>query len=254
MLHLKRKIGPFTYHRIWFAQQTRLSWGLRFVSLRQFKGNKAPAFFVRKKFFTQLIDLVQDAEKILEGMSKHTSYQIRRAEKDGLSVTTSTDCAGFVRFFNVFAPSRGLSPLDVKAVESMNPNIIFTEVRASAEFGNALLAVHGYLFDVEDSRVRQLYSATMVREDSEDEAGTEPKVSNALIGRANRFLTFKDMVLAQEKGFRTFDFGGVAFNPDNEATQGIDEFKLGFGGTTVEQDHFDSFPLVLAQKLTRKGA
>lgn len=50
------------------------------------------------------------------------------------------------------------------------------------------------------------------------------------ISRANRYLHWKDMLELKDRGYRTYDWGGVG---SLENPGGIDKFKMGFGGDGV---------------------
>ena len=48
------------------------------------------------------------------------------------------------------------------------------------------------------------------------------------------------------------DFGGYAENTDNKSLQGINEFKLSFGGHKVECENYQSLPYFLLNKIATK--
>ena len=69
-------------------------------------------------------------------------------------------------------------------------------------------------------RARLLYSASHFR--------SYDKNYRALIGRANRFLHWEDMVHLKKYGMSIYDMGGIGANS-------IAGFKKGFGGTEVTE-------------------
>jgi len=62
--------------------------------------------------------------------------------------------------------------------------------------------------------------------------------NSALVGRANRWCHWKDMLYLREQGIRTYDMGGIAVGAEAAAVSGINDFKIRFGGTTVREDHW----------------
>ena len=83
------------------------------------------------------------------------------------------------------------------------------------------LSVHTYL-DLGDTA--RLYHSCSLFRDRKEEA--------ALIGRSNKRLHWEDMLYFKNKGFTTYDWGGISsFDNPN----GIDTFKLSFSGD-VERD------------------
>ena len=78
---------------------------------------------------------------------------------------------------------------------------------------------HSYIYDVHDARL--LHSASCFREESADQN---------LIGRANKKLQWEDMKYFKEQGVLRYDWGGIS---DFDNPNGIDEFKLKFGGDKI---------------------
>ncbi len=85
-----------------------------------------------------------------------------------------------------------------------------------ASYADQNIVFHSYI--VSEKTVRALHSVSIFREGSVD-----PRI----IGRANKYLHYQDMVYFQEQGKTSYDWGGIS-NFDNP--NGIDKFKLEFGG------------------------
>ena len=68
-----------------------------------------------------------------------------------------------------------------------------------------------------------MYSASLFRryEDS--------SVRN-MVGRANRFLHWHDMLWCRNAGYAFYDLGGINLAGEDEETRRVTDFKLGFGG------------------------
>jgi hypothetical protein len=74
-------------------------------------------------------------------------------------------------------------------------------------------------------RVRLLHSVSLFRSEDRDR--------QALIGRANRLLHWKDMCAWRARGVGLYDFGGEYHGEEDAAQVRIAAFKRGFGGEVV---------------------
>jgi hypothetical protein len=82
---------------------------------------------------------------------------------------------------------------------------------------------HVNLRDDDISRTRLLYSASKRFDDAE---------TARLSGILNCYLHWHEIVAYKDDGFDTYDFGGLS-NGQRSSAEGIDRFKLGFGGDVV---------------------
>ena len=102
------------------------------------------------------------------------------------------------------------------------------EIEAYIEYGSLFLTCayvdekpvvfHSYIGN--DNRVRLLHSCSEFR-------NLDNARRNA-IGRANKYLHWEDMLYFKSLGTRAYDWGGVT---SFENLNGIDKFKMAFGGT-----------------------
>lgn len=237
MLNIKRRKGPVEYSRKWFARAANPWDFFRFVSYVQFQGEHRPIGLRRKKFQTQLIDLTKTEEEIFAGMKKNTCYEIRRTARDGATFTEESNLETFRLFFNLFALKKSLPLLTADYVTALGAALQVTK----AEVNNEILVMHAYLVDRESSRARLFLSANTV---------TTDQVDRSIFGRANRGLHWYDMRLFRDHGYSAYDMGGITIGDRNESTRGIDEFKMGFGGSTVCEDQFDSPLAALVERLS----
>jgi hypothetical protein len=247
MITIIRRKSKLTYNQFWFARKPRGGWG--FTSLLQFIGEKQPGFpFFKKPQYTLLIDLTQDDETLQTGMSKNMRSQLRKAENDGFVWARSDDLDEFRALYNAFAADKGLKPLAQKILDAEKHALYV----AKTSFEGKPLVAHAYLVDLEESRARFLYGATVRLAEGADVN---------LVGRANRLAHWREMQEFRLQGLKTFDFGGYALNTEDAQKQGINQFKESFGGRIAEENTFDSFwfailrPLksVAAKFLKRRG-
>jgi hypothetical protein len=231
VIAVSRRKSGVPYVQKWFARGTIPADALGLVAYFQFLGSRPTGLFVRREFTTVVIDLARETEAILADMHKNVRGEIRRAEGDGLRWEEEVNLEEFAAFHADFARERGIEGVDVSRLRSFGPALLLTR----ANSGDTTLAQHAYVVDAEEKRARFLYSSS----------GRFEGANTALVGRANRWCHWKDMLLLRERGIRTYDMGGIAVGAKAAAVSGINDFKLRFGGTVVREDHWFS-PLYAA--------
>lgn len=237
MILTEKKYGPLVYRKRWFARQRYP--GERLLTMyAQFLGETPPPGWLVQKFLTVVSVLDVDGEGHLARMKKGTAYEIRRAEKDSLEFFEEKDLISFLDFYNRFARQKKLGVLGRGHLSSLGPHLWLSGVRQ----GNQPLAYHAYVVDSEESRARLLYSAQL-----------QEGYDRALLGRANRWLHFQDLLSLQAQGFSTYDWGGITESGSDPQREGINQFKLGFGGEVVQEQNCYSPLLAALRKLLGKS-
>lgn len=236
MLHFiyESRIVPYIpIHQKWLAYRPTLIDAFSFVQHFHCKSNGRHFGLSRQVKHTLLINLEQDDSVLLSSFSEKTRYEIRRASKESLSHEIRIDIAAFVSFYNAAALQKGRSSIAASDLELFSQNLLVT---ATLREGKAM-AMHAYLCD-EESKIVVLYqSATAHR-------GASDPSSRSLIGRANRWLHWQDMLLFKSTGYSCYDFGGWSKDATDPELQGINKFKQGFGGLLVEISNYVSFPII----------
>lgn len=234
MLEIQKSRSIVTYTQKWFSAVPMIGDSIRLVMYTQSRFVGIRPGFARKPFFTKLVNLGIGRGELLDHCEKKTRYEINRADRDGTEFTVEGDLEKFVEFYNLFADSKGLRRLRRREfIQQYGPHVIVTK----AVHGNVDLVMHCYLIDRDVSRVRLLRSASLHRLQSSS-------ADKSLIGRANRFLHYRDMLYFKGNGFRVYDLGGYAHRTDDPVLRRINDFKDGFGGELVEESHFISLPLL----------
>jgi len=182
-------------------------------------------------FPTIVLDLLQSPEELLAKMKSHTRYKIRRAEeKDDLFyVYSDNGDPDIVREFS--------DHLDDCATLKNLPLVSRERLRVLAGNGaldvsfvrdnsGAILAASSFI--VTPSRVRGLYAGASYR-------GTNDSSRRTMIGRANRYLYWRDILRFRDKKIRTFDFGGYYTGSQDEEKVRVNGFKDEFGGSVVNE-------------------
>ena len=244
MIEVRRRKRGLVYAQKWFARTLSPGDALRLVAYHQFLGRRPGAPFLRHPFTTVLIDLRREPEAIMADMHKNVRGEIRRADGEGLRWEEGVDPAEFAAFHGAFAREKGIAGVDLAQLKSFKDALFLTR----ATQNGTTLAQHAYIMDRAEGRARFLYSSS----------GRFEGASSALVGRANRWCHWRDIVSLREQGIQTYDLGGIAVGSAVTAeVSGINEFKLRFGGTIAREDHWLS-PLyalaTFAGKLGRRVA
>lgn len=227
------------FHR-WFAESPggsdipRLAYYYHCRRTRSFPG------FTRTPKYTKVIDLTRGEDHISSGFNKSTRYELRRAERENLTIATVDDIDTFAGFYNGFAASKQhelLNDADLRAYWQ------HTVVLQAIHDGEPLV-MHSYLLDHDAGRGLMLHSASQFR-------NLDNNKTRRLVGRANRFLHHQAMIWMREHGLHTYDFGGYAHGTEDPQLLAINYFKDNFGGELIEESNYASFALFLLRGFKR---
>lgn len=212
---------------IWFCEDISIYQCPSKASILFFHGANKPSSGYDISFVqnTLLSDLEEPAESILMRINSKVRNQIHKAFREdiGVEVFQGDDfikdraiITSFKKDYIEFTKIKKIkNTYNEAAVEQYikNGNLLLTK----AFHGGQVLAQHTFVVD--GSTARGLYSVSKFRS-----AGVDPNV----IGRANKYLHWRDIQYLQEQHYKTLDWGGI--KSASEPT-GVDEFKLRFGGT-----------------------
>ena len=181
-------------------------------------------------FYTYVIDLTQTVEQLQARLNADTAYKIRRArERDKITCEccNASDPEVLDRFeetYNTFAATKGLGRLDRARIDAIAATGVLDLSVAKHPQGRALVYHANYR---DQRRARSLYLPSLFRQLSDSGARN-------LIGRANRYLTWNDILRYKSEGLKCFDFGGWYTGSDPGMAM-INDFKKGFGGQVLRQ-------------------
>lgn len=242
MIDLKVTDERICYERKLFYKKPRYFDALRLVEYNITSNTSNIPGFKREKIFTKVINLIKPPEELLAQCRKNTKYEIKRAEKEGIEFGIEDNIDAFIDFYNSFVESKNNS----KDVLNLSKNYFYcfrnNLIITKAIFENEIRVMHSYIMDKETKRVRLLNTASLFR------YGEDFQKRN-LIGRANRFLHYQDMIYFKNSGFEIYDMGGYGYNTDDVVIQKINEFKDSFGGELLEESWYISLPLYLIRLL-----
>jgi len=237
MIRYYKKFFFLKVYENWFQYKYRL---VDVIGLNKYwhvkKSDRNPIPAVKEINHTVELCLEQDLETITTNFSKQIRQQARIAETEGTTCVFSSDIDKFVDFFNDFAKKKNIPLTSRRRVEELGDGFRISFAMNNGE----LLATHSYLVDEETGIVRHYHAATRRLDD---------QIDKNLIGRANKYLTVKNIQLFKEEGFKIFDFGGYAKDTNDESLKGINNYKLLFGGKVVEAVGYTSYPYWLLKKI-----
>ncbi len=239
MIKYNNKVSFFTVSESWFTYQFKIRniFSLNaFYHLKNNDDKKIPG--VKEISHTLELDLLKGEDEITSKFSKQIRQQTKIAENEGTACYFHRDIEAFVAFFNEFAIKKNTFITSKEKVTAMGD---FLKMSFAVNNGK-ILAAHSYLVDDELGIVRHLHSATKRLDEQYD---------RNLIGRANKYLTVKDIFYFKENGYKIFDFGGFAKDTDDESLKGINNYKLLFGGTVVECIDYYSYNYWFFKKLSK---
>jgi hypothetical protein len=182
-------------------------------------------------FYTYAIDLALKPDQLLANLSKDTAYKIRRArDRDRIvcEICDPRDPAAIAQFelmYNAFAAIKGRPLLNRARMESMAAAGVLDLSVAKDPQGNALVYHANYRGS---GRATSLESPSLYRKLSSS-------ADRNLVSRANRLLTWNNLLRYQEQGLKSFDFGGWYPGVADQTRLDINRFKEGFGGQIVRE-------------------
>ena len=199
---------------------------------------KFSKFFIKEKFYTLHSNLLLSESEIIKKYSSTIRNEINRAEREGNVFNNKESEINFLEVFNGFAVQKGLACQTTDNLKTFGSNFVLT----STSVNDVITAVHSYLVDFENKKVRLLHSATQRFSENLD--------SN-MIARSNKYLHYMDMKMFKNNGFVIYDWGGIAFDSENKSLQGINKFKESFGGQLIEQRNLYSLFYFLILKFLK---
>jgi lipid II:glycine glycyltransferase (peptidoglycan interpeptide bridge formation enzyme) len=211
---------------VWFDEEFT---NMNFVDLVYYLQRTHPIEKVRsQEFYTILVDLTKSEDNLWKNIHGNNRYKIRRAEKDKVTYQF-LDCDrvdaklvnDFSETYDSFALEKGLSKIKrsrlMQYAEAKLLNISTVQLPEDSP-----LVWHVYYRG--ENRVRLLHSAS-IKKNGE---------MSSIIGRANRFLHWQDILKFKTLGIITYDLGGWYEGNTDQERLNINKFKEEFGGEIVK--------------------
>jgi len=236
MIRIRGKAA--TYGDVWFDEEPPRDPG---VDIIRYYCRHAPIGARTVTSLSMVTDLDASADAIADSFSKDCRYKIRRADtKDGLAMEWISDPAPrleeFREFFDAFARQKAHEPCDLQWLEAARDarQLVFTNASREGE----ALVWHAYLISGKSAWLQ--YTGSCFRDKQND--------YRALVGRANRWLHWKDMLHFKHSGMARYDWGGLFEDESSPERAGINAFKRSFGGR-VERTYKCMVPVTIKGRL-----
>lgn len=230
MIELNYKNHGVKCRQIWFAEEIYDSLEKE-VDIVSYHGlivsNGDPSLHT---FHTIVNDLTVPDDDILSNCKSNVRNEIRRAEREEVIIeqfyfnedkNNEVDII-FENFNKAYIDMYNAKGIKTKGIKD-NLQRLFDGnalIVTKAAINGSDVAYHGYVSDGVTARL--MYSVSLFR---------DKNLSSNEVGRANRFLHYKDMISFKTRSIIKYDWGGINFS--NEL-KGISEFKKGFGGSEVD--------------------
>lgn len=222
----KKKL--YTFERIWFPSKEVSSNADIIRYLRSYKPS-CGFFSINEKIETVITDLTISKDDLLMNASKTVRYEVNKCEKEDITISfyTAKDLSINIDLINEFegAYLDFAKTIQVKMVDDAYSRL---KILNQIESGTIMLSkaekdgvsvYHVYFCGGKESCL--CYSVSNYRDDIS---------KKNLAGRMNKLLHLKDMEWFKENGYTLYDWGNIS---NSETPNGIDKFKMSFGGNVV---------------------
>lgn len=239
MIQFKKKFYFFKLTDTWFqfVPTFKNIFGLRSYSYIQ-QDEKLKKTFCKKTYsHTIELSLENEEDVIISNFRKKTAQDIRKAKELGITCIFNKDINSFINFYNDFARQKNIYPVNKKNFESFTENY----VTCFAYLGGEILAAHLQLFDTKISIARGFLGGNR---------RFDPLFDSRTIGMANKLLKSEELFYFKQLGIKKYDFGGYAENTNDKGLQGINEYKLSFGGHVVKNINYQSYLYFVLRKIS----
>jgi hypothetical protein len=182
-----------------------------------------------REVYTIVTDLMKSPEDLLAGMTKDTRYEIRRAaDKDKVtyrcwSVEMTDPLAQFVEFYDSVAAHKNIPAAPASYLKVLARAGVL-DLSTALDSNGSNLVWHAYYRG--PRRVQLLHSGSIFR-------GSNDSSFRNLIGRANRYLHWQDMLRFKAAGVTVYDLGGWYAGNSHQEFLRVNQFKQEFGGRVV---------------------
>ena len=222
IIEKKKLFYLFNKATIWFPDKTfNFKFFYSVIFIRQHNLNLDSKLFIfNYKFKTSLINIKEDLSNIFANFSSTTRYDVRQAIKNNIRIeyfdNSHTEALNFfLDEVKAFYKSKKISnSLDKNYLD--NNQISLLKASDNKYWHTYAL----YVYD--DNRFRLLILIN-----------NYSKISNKLLGYSSKLLIWKSIKFSNKLGCNIFDLGGLD-DLENTKLEGINKFKLSFGG-------FDSY-------------
>jgi len=213
-----------TYGEVWYDEAFAPDCGVDVLLCRQ-RSAPVPGGKITP-WRSLVVDLTRGEDAIMDDFGKDCRYKVKRADaRDGLGMAFITEPAHrldeFRAFYDAFAAEKNLHACHHEwlLAACAASQIVLTCATRDGE----PLVWHAFLIAGGSAWLQ--YTASRYR--------NRDNAHRALVGRANRWLHWKEMLEFRRLGAARYDWGGLFEDESTPERAGINRFKKEFGGRAV---------------------
>lgn len=206
---------------VWYKNRLNIVDAMKFNIYYQVL-NKPSRFLFSVKDFDTITIKLDSEDDIKKLYSKNCRYEVNRAEKEGLIFSSNINIEDFIYFYNDFAVDKNLEKISISTLNYPLEDVEITAILYKED----VLVMHSYFLDKDNNTVRLLHSCSNLHKQNCSEI-------RKIIGWGNRLLHHSDMLYFKNKGYLTYDFGGINLKSTDASILGINRFKESFGGDII---------------------
>jgi hypothetical protein len=225
----------------WFGFEKKLNHLISLSTYQYIKKNEYLNHFgcIAYPTHTIEINLNENIDAIRDRFSNNIKKEIKKGAKYDIQCSQENNIDLFLPLYNDFAAAKKIYPVKKKTIEAFGKHFQTT----FALFNNEIIVAHSYIVD-EEAGITRLYQSCSKR--------LENGINKEIIGIANKMLTVEDIFYFKRKGLVYYDLGGIAPESKDKDLQGINHFKMQFGGTPTSYINIDTVPYYLLRKISEK--
>ena len=179
-----------------------------------------------------VLDLAPSEDDLMKGMRKNTRYAIRKAEKDGIEVVSSSDISDFEKFWAIY-----MDTVQRQKFVPYSENYLRNEFEIFMKGGQALLWFGKYQGEY-IATAFVVYTANSGFYHHGASTHKFPAVS------ASELIQWRAIQEAKRRGCEQYNFWGVVpETAEKHPWYGLSRFKRGFGGHEEEYLHAKDYVL-----------
>ncbi|NCB02025.1 MAG: peptidoglycan bridge formation glycyltransferase FemA/FemB family protein [Spirochaetia bacterium] len=216
--------NPFTKEISIESQQVRMNWGTHNHNIRKSMSDTLPST-------TLIIDLTRSEEEILSSMKQKTRYNINLAKRKGVEVRIG-GIKDFALFYDLYRQTALRNNFTLHESSFFTP---FFEVKEEGYSSTLLIAslnnepLSAMFLTLGGKRATYLFGASS---------------NNHRESMSTYALQFKAMQIAKESGCDSYDMFGIAPSLEKgHPMSGLNQFKLGFGGSIFHRMGCWDYPI-----------
>ena len=191
------------------------------------------------------VDLRKPSKEIVSSFTSAYRREVKRSMRDDEFVIerketpNEAEMEEFCTYFNEFSKQKGIYTIGMQNLLPMIKAGAFLLTKATCRKTGEIMCFVTYIWQGKRASAHFGCSHFRLQESS---------VERQVVGRANKYLHYQNMLYFKEKGCEIYDFGGYHQDEQGLPLTGIDDFKQRMGGE-VFQEYAFYYPRSIKGKL-----